>query len=146
MGDECKKYEKRFLEMRHSKTSYMNDTKWIKLLQALENFSNETSVGGVILKFLMSDKTQPHYFSDGVLESEKCTGDGWCGPICLKAIEWFFVPAAYEVERYSLYQEGKKIPSLYVENDIIALKNIIDSVGLFEYDIDQNGLKLYGYK
>ena len=49
------------------------------------------------------------------------------GPVDYKAIEWIFVPAS---------------PT----NDIHALKNLIDELGLYEYDFDENGLKIYGYK
>lgn len=141
MSIESERYQRNLEKARLSISSYMSDTKWIKLFKAIAasniNLSHEK------IKILTQADEYPFSLHLGVDESGKYTTDGTCGPVALKEIEWVFVPAVYEIERYN---RDEKLKSEFIQNDIHALKELIDGLGRFEYEFNEDGLKLYGYK
>ena len=104
----------------------MSNTKWEKFFKAVANsdisFSNET------VKCLADECIRSFSLErDALSYNRYVTADSIAGPFDYKYIEWIFVPAVRV-------------------NDIPALKKLIDGLGLYEYDFDENGLKIYGYK
>lgn len=128
-------------KLRLSKTSFMNNTKWCKLLEEIE--VSDLSLNEAKIKVLARQQTYPFSLKIGVDETRTYTGDGICGPVSLLEIEWIFIPTRYEIAEYN---GGVKYRSSFVTNDVPGLKNLIDGLGKFEYDWDENGLKIYGYK
>ncbi len=125
-----------------NKVSYMNNTKWRKFFNAIK-VDGECCFPAEI-KLLARDGTYPFNTDPGVHESGKCTKDSAIqSPILFKDIEWIFVPAIREIERHN---RDEKLNSNFVEYNILALKELIDREGKFEYDFDETGLKIYGYK
>ena len=115
---------------RLSKASFMSNTKWEKLFIAVKNSEISLSDGtrkdiscDVIRRFNL--KKDGLYIFNGkhYRYSTYDIGDG--GPVDYRDIEWVFVPS---------------------NNDLNALKNLIDGLGLYEYDINEDGMKIYGYK
>jgi len=51
--------------------------------------------------------------------------------------------SVYEVERWN---RGEKLQPKHTNNDIHAFKELMDGLGLYEYDFNEDGLKVYGYK
>ena len=132
------KREQKLEKVRKRKTSYMSNAKWRKLLEELE----DCNFRGAELKPLCNENTYP-FCNVGVLETGEHTGDGICGPVTFKEIEWIFIPTSIE---YAEFRDGIKYRTTTTQNDLEALKKLMDKLGKFEYDFDENGLKIYGYK
>ncbi|MCL1993415.1 MAG: hypothetical protein FWG66_10775 [Spirochaetes bacterium] len=134
--------EKRQAKARAGKVSCMSNSKWEKLFKAVGSsdlsFSGETikNIGDDQIRGRFSIKTDGLYcetvfrYEDGseCLGPRYSTRDGaGGGPAAYKDIEWIFVPALYG-------------------NDLPRLKLLVDGLGKFEYDLDENGFKIYGYR
>ena len=65
------------------------------------------------------------YIRNGEYVVRYSTYDGHGGPSFYRDIEWIFIPA---------------------HNDIGTLKNLIDCIELYEYEVSEKGMKVYGYK
>ena len=140
--ERMQKREKQVQKVRLSRVSFMNDSKWTRLFQAVQN--SDIAVHGGCMKVLMSEYISPFNLkTDGLYWVRGYTDDTWGGPCSYKEIEWISVPAVNEIERYN---RGEKLIPTRQTNDIHALKVLIDSLGEFEYDLNETGLKIYGYK
>jgi hypothetical protein len=128
-------------KVRKEKTSYMSNAKWRKLLEELEG--NTFCLREGRIKTLCDEKTYPFDMNIGVLETGEHTGDGICGPVAFKDIEWIFIPVSTEYEEF---RNGIKYRTTISQNNLEEFKNFIDKLGKFEYDFDKDGLKIYGYK
>ena len=137
--------EKRGSKLRLSKASFMNNSKWEKLFKAVAN--SEISLCGESIKFIDAEKCYEHFSLkyDGLYSWVRySTRDGsGGGPSYYKDIEWIFVPAVYEIERWN---REERLQPKRITNDISALKKLIDELGVYEYDFNEEGLKIYGYK
>ncbi len=142
MSIESERYEKRTQKARLAKTSCMNNAKWRKLFNAIE--VSEKYIFPAEVKLLAEDKTYPFSMNQGISPSGEYTKDSAIqGPIAFKDIEWLYIPAQQEIERYN---RDEKLQSEFIKYDIGKLKELIDSLGKYEYCFDENGLKIYGYK
>ncbi|MCL2568686.1 MAG: hypothetical protein FWE12_04530 [Oscillospiraceae bacterium] len=136
------KRQEQIKKMRLAKASFMNDSKWTKFFQAVQG--SDMSLHGESMKVLGSDYISPFSLKNhGLYWVRGYTADAWGGPCAYREIEWIFVPAMHEVARYN--RDEQLMPKRQA-NDIHALKELIDSLGQFEYDLDEKGLKIYGYK
>ena len=114
---------------RLSMASFMSNSKWEKFFIAIKN--SEISLHGEIIKNVADDAIRPFNLKkDGLYifngkHHRYSTNDSGGGPVFYRDIEWIFVPP---------------------HNDINGLKNLIDSLGLYEYDFSEDGMKIYGYK
>ena len=141
-SEHFQKFEKRLEKARFSKDSYMSNSKWEKLFKAVAN--SEISLCDGSIKNLTDEYIRPFNLkSDGLYCVRYSTADKCGGPVYYKEIEWIFIPAFHEIERRN--REEKLVPQIQT-NDIYALKELIDALGKFEYDFNENGLKIYGYK
>lgn len=113
------------------KGSYMSDSKWAKLLQAI--WKSECKFFGdnrnpVLAKTLTEEQLWvirlEDYLGDG-----KYTADYIAGPIRTKEIEYIIIPFQSKDELYKT-------------------KELIDSLGKYEYDIDEieRTITLFGYR
>ena len=62
------------------------------------------------------------------------------GPFEFRMIEWLLIPAKHG------YQHSDKAPVQYIDQNLDDLQKHIDAIGLFEYEISDQGLKVFGYK
>jgi len=138
-SENWEKYERRLLNAQLNRVSYMSDSKWEKLFQAIEK-SNVAwlDIGGATIKFLVGE-VKPFHFQN------YCGGyiEGHYGVARYKEIEWILIPAIFEIERRN---RDEKLQPKRINNDILGLKEIIDGLGLYEYDFNEDGLRIYGYK
>jgi len=74
--------------------------------------------------------------------SESYVGDCGAlnGPFPFKAIEWLFLPHKFGYRNYD------NAPMKYITQDLKEITQKIDSIGKFEYELTQDGLKIYVYK
>ena len=142
MGIDFNRHKKKVEIERLKRVSYMNNTKWRELFQTFENNPKITcEVVGAKIKVLSWENILPfklfgnYHYADYI--------EGAHAPICFTEIEWIFIPANCEFERWN---RNEKLQSEFIKNNIFSLKKLIDSLGLLEYDFDENGLKIYGYK
>jgi len=137
-----KRHNKRIENARLSKVSFMNTTKWTKLFQAIKD--TDISLQGETMKLIDYERIIPFSLkNEGIYYVRGYTADRNGGPCHYKEIEWIFVPVANETERWN---HSEKLNPKRTPNDVYALKELIDSIGQFEYDFDENGMKIYGYK
>jgi hypothetical protein len=137
-----KRHDRRIKKACLSKVSFMNTSKWIKLFQAIEY--SDISLQGETIKLIESEHIARFSLkNDGFYCIRGYTADRYNSPFHYKEIEWIFVPAVNETERWN---RNEKLKTHRDSNDVHALKELIDSLGQFEYDFDENGLKIYGYK
>ena len=133
------RYKVKLTKAMLNRVSCMSDSKWEKLFQAVEKSDiTRLDIGGATIKFLV-DGVKPFHF-------QNYCGDyleGSYGVAQYKEIEWILIPAAYEIERRN---RDERLQPMRINNDIHALKELIDSLGLYEYDFNEDGLKIYGYK
>ena len=142
MSTVSERYKKRIIDLRLTKTSYMSNAKWRKLFNAIEENGQCTFPARIKT---IGDEGVYHFSTNpGIYETMNYTMDGWCGPpVAFRDIEWIYVPTVSEIERYN---RDEKLESKFIQRDIAKLKKLIDEIGKFEYDFDENGLKLYGYR
>jgi hypothetical protein len=136
------RHRKRIKKESSTKVSCMSTSKWTKLFQTIAD--SDIDLHGEIIKLIANDCVTRFCLKRGGLSNWRgFTDDFLGGPIPYKEIEWIFVPAVYEIARKNRSEilEPKRIP-----NNIHVLKELIDSLGQFEYDFDESGLKIYGYK
>jgi len=133
------KYQKRLDKARKEKISYMNNTKWFKFFSAIEQL--DVFLPQAQIKFLLDKEIYPFNFGGGF--DEKGILDGPNCPFDYKEIEWFFIPALQEYERFN---REEKLQSTFKTVDLPLLVETLKSLGRYEFDIGENGLKLYGYK
>jgi len=124
--EHIKQHEKKLEKARLNKTSFMSNSKWEKLFQAVAD--SGLSLFNDSIKYLTEDTIRPFSLKeDGLYWGGRySTVDGGARggcPVPYKEIEYIFVPT---------------------QNDILALEKLIDGLGL--YDITEEGMKIYGYK
>lgn len=126
-------------KIRRSMSSYMNNTKWIKLFTSLEE--NEIFLPVCYFKFIgeenarkLSTPTKSSFDESGIKDVFVT------GPFYFNEIEWVEWPGQYEVSR------GEGLKPLLKEQNIIKLKDSIDQIALYKYELNKESLKLYGYK
>ena len=123
-----------------NRVSYMNDTKWEKFFRAVEDSNVDWfDIYGATIKFLVGDDIKPFHFQN------YCGGyiEGDYGLAQCKEIEWIFVPSTHKISRWN---RGERLQPKCINNEIYALKELVDGLGNYEYDFDEAGLKVYGYK
>jgi hypothetical protein len=125
---------------------FMNNAKWRKLFMALSE--NHDIIGKCRVKLVMRETpidlpipSRDEYAS--VFRKESVDDILTCGPFDFREIEWVEFPKQWIVERQ---MRLVTLEPFKYEQDILELKRIIDEIGLFEIEIDDKHLVLYGYK
>ena len=118
-------------------TSLMNDAKWLKLCEILE-LSGCKDIG---VKLLSSGEEIT------LVCGFECLEDGYfdCanGAILFKDLRWVFVPKFYEQTRMN---RAEKLASKFIQNPLETVLDAMTKAGKFDYEIDESGLKIYGYR
>ena len=137
LNEKYKIYQKRLAKKASRLTSLMNDAKWLKLCEILE----ASDCKDIRIKLLSSDEEIALVCGFGCLE------DGYfdCanGAILFKDLHWVFVPKFYEQTRMN---KTKKLASNFIPNPLEAVLDAMTKAGKFDYEIDESGLKIYGYR
>lgn len=121
------------------RTSFMNNTKWFKLFTEIEN--EKIKIHSAYIKFLLKDRKYTFHFGGF---DETGFGDvSELGPFKFKEIEWILIPEKYEIERWN---RNEKLASEIIFQPLEKLEQIINALGQFEYEVTEEGLKIYGYK
>ena len=123
--------------------SYMNNTKWTKVLNCFSELKDYKDRPQAFVKTLDDDYLYPFDIHIGVTEGHGYTRDGTCGPIKLSTIEWIKVLRNNDVKEY---KDGKLYRVNKGSYDISIFKQCLESLGEFEYDYDEAHLIIYGYK
>ena len=122
-----KNYDKMTKRAVTLKSSYMSNAKWSKSLKAIAESDIKYIASEVLAKDLVCD-TLWHILLADYLGNGKYTADGIAGPIRTKNIEYVIIP----------------FESI---NELSRMKDLIEKIGKFEYDIDNEKLiiKIFGY-
>lgn len=125
------------------RTSYMNNTKWFKLFNQLKQEKLFFSVAQI--KFLISDTTTGFSFDQFHSENFDSSGfgDNVGGPIEFKEIEWISIPHKPKFQRKN---RNEILNPKIISQPVDKIKEAMDFLGQFEYDLDEFELKIYGYK
>lgn len=130
-------YQKRLDKKARRLASLMNDAKWLKLCEILE----ASGCKDISVKLLSSDEEIAIVCGFG------CLGDGYfdCanGAILFKDLRWVFVPKFYERARMN---RAEKLASKFIPNPLETVLDAMTKAGKFDYEIDESGLKIYGYR
>ncbi|WP_314068659.1 DUF6678 family protein [Campylobacter showae] len=130
-------YQKRLDKKARRLASLMNDAKWLKLCEILE----ASGCKDISVKLLSSDEEIAIVCGFG------CLGDGYfdCanGAILFKDLRWVFVPKFYERARMN---RAEKLASKFIQNPLETVLEAMTKAGKFDYEIDESGLKICGYR
>ena len=120
-------FEERIQDIAPNYVSYMNNTKWRKYFTAIQE--SDIPICYARVKVLGRDEDERFSSNPGLDPDVNYTRDGFELPFWFFEIEWIFIPNNDE--------NGKHIQ---------AIKELLGDLGQFEYDFDEAGLKIYGYK
>ena len=118
----------------------MSNTKWRKLFAVINDGSIPLSA--CIWKLVEDKEPKNGFIPDIEQLGEDYVGDCGAlnGPFSFKEIEWLFLPSKVGHQPYD------KAPIKYEYQDISKIKELIDSAGQFEYEVTDEGVKIFGYK
>ncbi|WP_324027832.1 hypothetical protein QSV08_07765 [Maribacter sp. BPC-D8] len=126
---------------------FMNNSKWTKLFKELSNNSIETKKCLIksVFDTILREIEIPN--ADNFNESFSKTGTNdnitFGGPCAFKEIEQIIFPQEWTSDRQM--RDQKLEPKIYNQN-ITNIKSIIDSVGKFEMEINNENLIIYAYR
>jgi len=143
--------------------SCMNNAKWREFFEAIGENAGVFYDTPVLVKYLECDEAVEERLNYGGVTSEKGILEYWTHPkdplqyiqkrfaswISYKDIEWLFFPTVIENDIYTKQTRNSpclKTGTLTIETDISGIKQLLDNLGKQDYDLDEDGLKLYGYK
>lgn len=120
--------------------SFMSNAKWRKLFSVIND--RNIPLPSCVWKLVTDKDPQKGFIPDIEQLGDSYVGDCGAlnGPFSFNTIEWLFLPSKVGHRHY------EKAPVKYSYQNIEAIKNLIDSVGYFEYEITDEGIKIYGYK
>lgn len=113
--------------------SYLNDTKWYKLINVLTIEFDEVFIN---YKLIYDDVIEGYLF-DSV-----DVAPYFLEPIKYKEVEWIEFPNEYE---YWVNTDNRKAGKKIYSQDFKAIKSKIESIGEFRIDEFENKIKLYAY-
>ena len=130
-------YQKRLDKKARRLTSLMNDAKWLKLCEILE----ASGCKDIRVKLLSSDEEIALICGFGCVDDRyfDCAN----GAILFKDLRWVFVPKFYEQTRMN---RTEKLTSNFIPNPLEAVLDAMTKAGKFDYEIDESGLKICGYR
>jgi len=114
--------------------SYMNNTKWNKLIESLTDQLDKIYVN---YKLIHSDEVNGNIFDSPDFEPF------FIEPILYKEIEWIEFPKQYEDWKN---ENNRKAGKQYFTQNLEGIKYAIRKTGQFEMDTEENSLRIYGYK
>jgi len=141
----------------------MNNTKWREFFEAIDENVDIPFETPVLVKYLDCEEAVKEELTfggviheDGILEywihpndPLQYTQKRFPGWIYFRNIEWLLFPTIFEEGVYGKQTRNSpllKTGTLTIETDILEIKELIDKLGKLDYEIDDEGLKLYGYR
>lgn len=127
--------------------SFMSDSKWRKFFQAL--IAQKVGVKEFNLKYVGDEtvrKGSGYLFEvnyEVTFTDNGFKDPGVGGPALFKEIEWI------EFKDNLAFNRRHSDPVLSFEKRIQrvdSIKNLLDALGNFEYDLNRDSIRLYGYK
>jgi len=113
--------------------SYLNNTKWNKLIEGLTNEFDEVFIN---FKLIYDDVIEGYLFDSADFEPF------FLEPIKYKEVEWIEFSNQFEYwANINNLKAGKKI----YKQDIKAIKSVIDKLGEFRIDEYENCIRLFAY-
>lgn len=114
---------------------YMNDSKWDKLIDQLTDYFES----GLFLNFKLIHK-------EAVFNTYLYSNDDkpfFEEPIIYKELEWVEIPLEYE---WYINKDNQKAGMTVYKNDLNNVFKKVSSIGLFEIEQSNMGLRIFGYK
>lgn len=140
-----KYHEKIDKKTKHFSGRFMNDTKWIKLFETLSQ--NKDCINKCFEKSIWDDLLReihiPAIQDFSSTYHNKGFKDGPNQPSLFKEIEWIEFPSNWTIKRE---MRGQSLEPHKFEQDIVKIKSLVQSIGLFEIESDTEKLIIYGYK
>jgi hypothetical protein len=130
-------YERKLRKEISNRPSFMSDTKWFKFFTE----TKKIGIKKIYVKFLLDREYELHSWEDGFYE--KGFEDGANPPFLYRNIEWLRIPKTYEIERWN---GNEKLASQLFVQPIEKLRELLDNLGKYEYDIGETEIVIYGYK
>ncbi|MEZ5728485.1 MAG: DUF6678 family protein [Burkholderiaceae bacterium] len=120
--------------------SFMSNAKWRKLFAALNVHS--VPLNRCVWKLVGEREPYAGTLPDAARLGPDYVGDCGAlnGPFAFRDIEWLFLPARVGWQRYA------HAPTEYLHQDVARIQALIDGAGRFEYELGEDGLRIYGYK
>jgi len=119
--------------------SFMSNSKWRKLFRALAPLKLEQAYW----KFVdCKDEFRDRFVEEKYL-MERFIGDCCLSrgePFAYRRIQWVEIPTIGTNYQY------EKIPQMNFKQDIEAVESILESIGEFETEITERGIRIYGHK
>lgn len=116
------------------KASFMNNSKWEKLL---DNLTEEFDSIYIRYKLISEEKIKETIFD--CIDSKPF----FIEPVYYQEIQWIEIP------KNSLLIQNKRITRQVItefNQDLEKIENLINRIGLFEIEKGEESLKIYGYK
>jgi hypothetical protein len=118
----------------------MSNSKWKKLFSVINEKNLKLTT--CVWKLIDENMPTPGRVPDLKMLGEDYVGD--CGalnaPFEYNRIEWLLIPSKFSFRPY------EHAPIQYNFQDIGQIKEQIDNIGKYEYEISEEGIKIFGYK
>ncbi|MEO7995546.1 MAG: DUF6678 family protein [bacterium] len=122
----------------NTRASLMSDTKWRKVLAALDQ--RDLELRQCIVKFVGDAAENVMSRPIGLHPPRPWVDTFQFGPIPLRSIEWMLFPRVAEYDR-----GDRTLPKQRVDQEIDEAKRIVDALGLYPAELTERGLLLTGY-
>jgi hypothetical protein len=121
-----------------ARASLMSDTKWRKLLSALDR--PELRLRQCVVKFVDAPGEKVIHLPIGLHAPRPWIDTFEFGPIPLRAIEWMLFPRTVEYERGNGH-----VPKGHFEQDVETAALILHALGKFPARLSERGLLIIGH-
>jgi hypothetical protein len=122
----------------HTRASLMSDTKWRKLLSALDR--SELELRHCIVKFVGVQEEKVLSRPAGLYPPRPWVDTFQFGPIPLRSIEWLLFPRVAEVRG-----ADRTIPARRVEQDVDGAARVVETLGRYPAELSKRGLLIVGH-
>jgi hypothetical protein len=126
--------------LRDTRASLMSDTKWRKLIQALNR--PDLTLSRCVLKLI--DEPEPrttHLPNEASFSPPRPWIDASIGPIRLRTIEWLFFPRSFETRP----MDDRTLPATRHQQDVEAAAEVLTALGRYPIELTEEGLLVRGY-
>ena len=122
----------------NTRASLMSDTKWRKLLAALDESGLE--LRRCIVKFVGDPGEKVLSRPAGLYPPRPWVDTFQFGPIPLRSIEWLLFPRVAEVR-----DPDRTIPARHVAQDVDAAARIVEALARYPVELSERGLVIIGH-
>ena len=127
-------------DLKRYSRSFMSNSKWRKFFQVINQQTLE--LNQCTWKLVNEKDPIPGHLPDARQLGDDSVGDCGAlnGPFPFKIIEWILLPAQHG------YRPYEKAPIHYESQDLQKVQETLDTAGHFEYELNEEGMKIFGYK